>query len=251
MIFTIRRAALIKMRDSLIGVPPTTRVFHPQHLAARHLLNVVEKFLPIQCNMKLLDIGCGTKPYSHLREYKSWFGIDIVNSPGVDLVIPSQGPISLPEWDFDVVLCTQVLEHVKSPSDFIESMLDNLKDGALLLVHTPFIYPIHGEPYDFHRFTPGQYAEFFNRHEIIEIGQLGGFGTSSVTLLNNWINRSFVTWVNENPYLRNPIRLTLFPLMSLFYAISNSIGLILDRIDRTNAFPTNVYGIIRVINLKN
>lgn len=234
----IDRKLLVKFRDRLAGVGVRTRFFHPQHLMGKQLLTFMEDHLPREQNLSLLDIGCGTKPYRHLRNYAKWYGVDVFDGPEVDEVISNTSNISLATWEFDVAICTQVLEHVDEPLLFISEVLGNLKAGTLLLINTPFIYPIHGEPFDFHRFTPYLYTKIFSDHEVIEIGQIGGVGSSIATLINNWINRDL-------PH-RTFIRIASFPILSVFYAVTNVFALLIDRLDRTKAFPTNIYAVVRI-----
>src|SRR5437016_10837641 len=60
---------------------------------------------------RVLDVGCGLKPYyPFFAAAAEYVGVDVVETPSTDLI----GPIeSLPVDDgsFDIVLCTQVLEH--------------------------------------------------------------------------------------------------------------------------------------------
>ena len=65
---------------------------------------------------RLLDVGCGQKPYEpFFAPYaSSYVGVDPVENPPAEL----QGSVeALPVEDgsFDVVLCTQVLEHATTP----------------------------------------------------------------------------------------------------------------------------------------
>jgi 2-polyprenyl-3-methyl-5-hydroxy-6-metoxy-1,4-benzoquinol methylase len=65
---------------------------------------------------RVLDVGCGAKPYEPLfaGHASSYVGVDPVDNPRAEL----KGPVEdLPVEDgtFDVVLCNQVLEHCDDP----------------------------------------------------------------------------------------------------------------------------------------
>ena len=66
--------------------------------------------------LRVLDVGCGVKPYyPYFAEYAdSYVGVDVVENPAAELL---GGVEDLPVDDasFDVVLCTQVLEHCDDP----------------------------------------------------------------------------------------------------------------------------------------
>ena len=56
---------------------------------------------------------------------------------------------------FDVVIFDQVLEHVEGdPQKAIDELHRVLKPGGLLVCATVLVYPIHGYPSDYWRFTP-------------------------------------------------------------------------------------------------
>ena len=54
---------------------------------------------------------------------------------------------------FDYIFIMEVLEHVHNPIKAIKEIRRTLKKGGKLIMSTPFIFPIHDEPYDFFRFT--------------------------------------------------------------------------------------------------
>ncbi len=139
---------------------------------------------------RLLDIGCGTKPYAPLfaGRVTEHVGIDMPNCPheqretntfasALDLPFVSQS--------FDSVLCTEVLEHVPEPWRAYEEIARVLRPGGRALVTTPFLYRVHEAPYDFYRYT-----EFAHRHlaaraglEVEEIRTRGGYLTAVADML--------------------------------------------------------------------
>ncbi len=54
---------------------------------------------------------------------------------------------------FDVVVISEVLEHLKSPSLGLKTIHRILKDNGRLVLSTPFILPLHDRPHDYFRFT--------------------------------------------------------------------------------------------------
>jgi ubiquinone/menaquinone biosynthesis C-methylase UbiE len=71
---------------------------------------------------RVLDVGCGNKPYKKLFNYKcdEYLGCDIVQSSEncVDIICEAT---KIPQEDnsFDTIFCTQVIEHVDDqPHDF-------------------------------------------------------------------------------------------------------------------------------------
>lgn len=104
---------------------------------------------------RLLDIGCGNKPYRSLfREVDDYVGCDITQSSEnlVDVICPADN-IPLPDSSFDAVFCTQVIEHVANFPRLLKEAFRLLKPEGKLFVSGPMYWYLHEEPYDFHRFT--------------------------------------------------------------------------------------------------
>lgn len=117
-----------------------------------------EAFQTIGRGERLLDLGCGIKPFRHL--YDQYVGYSV----GVDtpFSLHDEGRVeaqalghALPFKDdaFDVVLCTEVLEHVPEPEAVLREIKRVLRRGGRLILTTPFLVPLHEEPYDFYRYT--------------------------------------------------------------------------------------------------
>src|SRR5207249_3341124 len=60
---------------------------------------------------RVLDVGCGVKPYYPFfaAGASEFVGVDVAN-PAADVEGTAER-LPLPDGEFDVVLCTQVLEH--------------------------------------------------------------------------------------------------------------------------------------------
>jgi len=102
---------------------------------------------------RLLDVGCGVKPYHpYFAPYVTeHVGVDIGN-PNADL----EGPIEdIPAEDasFDVVLCTQVLEHCLDPAAAVRELHRVTKPGGRVLLSTHGVYVYHPAPTDLWRWT--------------------------------------------------------------------------------------------------
>lgn len=107
----------------------------------------------------LLDLGCGQKPYREL--YAAYtqksFGLDVPTTQHGMQAIDVQGRgTELPFIDqaFDLVFCTEVMEHVAEPKRMLQEIHRVLKPGGYLILTTPFLVPVHEAPYDFFRYTP-------------------------------------------------------------------------------------------------
>lgn len=111
---------------------------------------------------RLLDVGCGNRPYEPVFApfCSTYVGIDPVENPRADL----RGPIeALPVEDgsFDVVLCAQVLEHVDDPAQGVRELHRVTSAGGRVLLSTHGTMVYHPSPNDLWRWTHTGLAHLF------------------------------------------------------------------------------------------
>lgn len=113
---------------------------------------------------RLLDVGCGNKPYEDFFrpfvteylgiEYEATFEL---TSAGTGVKLPDfiyDGvKLPFPDGSFDTVLNVQVLEHTPYPGRLVCEMSRVLKHDGLLILVAPFQFRLHEEPHDYFRFT--------------------------------------------------------------------------------------------------
>jgi SAM-dependent methyltransferase len=136
---------------------------------------------------RLLDVGCGEKPYAALfAPYVSeHVGLDTAPHAHADLV----GPIeSIPAEDgaFDVVLCVQVLEHVDDPAQGVRELHRVTRPGGRVLLSTHGAMVYHPNPNDLWRWThEGLGRLFAESGDWGSVTVTSGAGTaSSLAMLN-------------------------------------------------------------------
>ena len=103
---------------------------------------------------RVLDVGCGPKPYYPFfaERASEYVGVDVVPHAAADLV----GRIEeLPVEDgaFDLVLCTQVLEHCDDPVRAVSELRRVTAPGGRVLASTHGVQVYHPSPQDYWRWT--------------------------------------------------------------------------------------------------
>ena len=86
--------------------------------------------------------------------------------------------IPVPDQSFDVVLCTEVLEHVPEPIKAVRELTRILRPGGTLLLSAPLGALLHQEPYHFYGgYTPYWYRRFLSEAgcEVVSIDANQGF----------------------------------------------------------------------------
>jgi len=98
---------------------------------------------------RLLDYGCGGMP-----QFSPYVRADITPGPGIELILDQRGELPAePDGSFDVLLSTQVLEHVPDPDKYLAEAFRLLRPGGAMVLTTHGFVPEHGCPDDYHRWT--------------------------------------------------------------------------------------------------
>lgn len=103
----------------------------------------------------LVDLGCGSMPYREIFEPLAahYIGVDLPENPAADLHLNQSGQAPLDDASVDIVLSSQVLEHVPSPQVYLAEANRLLKPGGLLILSTHGYWMYHPDPTDFWRWT--------------------------------------------------------------------------------------------------
>jgi SAM-dependent methyltransferase len=141
---------------------------------------------------RLLDYGCGNKPYRELfgRKFRQHVGADIEGNEGAELILSEDGRVPAPDESFEGVLSSQVLEHVAEPQLYLGEAYRVLKPGGALILSTHGIWQYHPDPTDFWRWTKDGLVREIGRagFEVAEV--YGVFGPES-SALQLWQDSTF------------------------------------------------------------
>jgi SAM-dependent methyltransferase len=119
----------------------------------------------------LVDLGCGTMPYKEIFQplVEHYIGVDLPRNLQADLHFGQDGRAPLEDSSVDIILSSQVLEHVPTPQVYLGEAHRLLKPGGLLFLSTHGYWMYHPDPTDFWRWThAGLRAEIERAHFRIE-----------------------------------------------------------------------------------
>jgi len=130
---------------------------------------------------RVLDIGCGYKPYQKLFDkletVTDYTGCDVrqTDKNTVDIVCAAE-KIPLPDNSMDTILCTQVIEHIFDSGPVLREAYRLLAPDGRIIISAPLYWPEHGEPLDYFRFTRFGLKEVLHRtgFRVLEILENGG-----------------------------------------------------------------------------
>ena len=129
---------------------------NPFYHARRGLYRAIAE-MAARFDGRLLDVGCGRKPYQDLFRANEYVGLEI-DTPGnrahkqADFFYDGK-TFPFPDQCFDGVICNQVLEHIFTPDQFLHEVKRVLKPEGDLLLTVPFIWDEHEQPWDYARYS--------------------------------------------------------------------------------------------------
>lgn len=130
----------------------------------------------------LADLGCGSAPlYCIYGELAS--NVVCVDWPGslhsgrhVDVWQDLNRPLVFADESFDVVLLSDVLEHIYSPKEFLREAARVLMPGGEIVIGVPFLYWVHEAPHDYFRYTEFCLKRMLDEagFELVRVRRVGG-----------------------------------------------------------------------------
>ena len=165
-------------------------------------------------SFRVLDAGAGSAPYRHHFAAVTYETADFLGADK-DYAVPTYqcDLVDIPVEDgrFDLVFCSQTLEHLPDPLAALVEMRRVLKPDGQLWITAPLFYAEHEVPYDFYRYT---------RYGLTYLAEKAGFRVASLEPLEGYyatLSYQLLTAARVLPPLWLPVRL-LFGLIAVILA---------------------------------
>ena len=204
--------------------------FSPMHWHRHSFMKKALKDIPK--NATVIDVGAGTKPYRQLINSRTpyYCAQDLhasaqnkvgVEQEAVDFVSSAEH-MPIPSGSFDYAICTELLEHVTSPTGVMKEISRILKPGGKVIVTVPMIIGEHQQPWHFQNLTRYGLAQLSHESglSLDTISPRGGYGSVMAALIRfmpgNLLRgqRIFVRVpLSLFVYLISPLTSILFPLL--------------------------------------
>jgi len=199
---------------------------NPFYFARRELFAAVKDLAP-QIGGRVLDVGCGTRPYEGLIAADEYVGLELDTPENrrtkkANIYYDGHG-LPFADRSFDAVICNQVLEHVFEPDAFIKDIARVLKDRGRLLLTVPFVWDEHEQPRDYGRYSSFGLAALLERHgfHLLRQRKTGTDLKALFQLLNGYLYKITVT---RSAYANLLITLLLMAPFNLVGALLATIA---------------------------
>lgn len=170
-------------------------IFHSRYYHLRQLKKAIQHIIQqyfqsrIEHYEVLIDYGCGSMPYRSLfmPYVKNYLGADIALNKAAEIVLDEQGRLPVDASSADVILSTQVLEHVTDPENYLQEACRVLKQHGLLILSTHGIWMYHPDPVDYWRWTSAGLQKLIreNGFEVVDIIGIQGLAAVGFQLVQD------------------------------------------------------------------
>ena len=188
---------------------------------------------------RILDLGSGGSSYS--RFFPNRLSVDIDPDRKPDIVADAHH-LPFKDNEFEVVLSTEMLEHVKNPFQVERELHRVTAPGGMLILSTRFVFPLHDTPHDYWRYTKYGLQELFQKWEIIElVGETQNFSTIGALLQRI----CFQSRLRFNNITKAAIFVAASFFSHLDWLTQKEFGDIKKSIAETGLMPTGYYLVCR------
>ncbi len=191
-------------------------ITHPAYLIRKFLYKSILELAPI-LKGKLLDFGCGLKPYENLFTVEEYIGIDYYGEgetypkDKVDIIYDGK-TIPFKNDYFDSVFSSEVFEHIFNPDVVIKELYRILKPNGMIPITCPFTFPEHEIPNDYCRYSSYGIKHLFEKNGFIlyKYRKTGNSILAVAQLKSIYWNNYILSTFKNIPILRSIIRKTFF-----------------------------------------
>ena len=136
-----------------------------------------------------IDYGCGNMPYRPLFERMvcSYSGYDFAGNDLATADLTDDGRLPLDSVSVDLVVSSQVLEHVTDVGHYLAESHRVLRSRGLLILSTHGVWRYHPDPTDFWRWTGDGLRKVLNENgfEIVETNGIVGPAATGIQIFQD------------------------------------------------------------------
>lgn len=160
----------------------------------------------------IIDIGgkkMNKRGLFNAENFGSTTYVNLEKSSNPDILSDARD-IPVDSASYDIAIMGELLEHVSDPIPVINEAHRILKNDGLLFITVPFIYPLHGDPDDYGRYTESYWKANFKKigFEIVKLERHGGMFSVLALMIQHLFRAKNKSW--------EPIQSLIIKLMMWF-----------------------------------
>jgi SAM-dependent methyltransferase len=168
-------------------------------------------------NSKVLDAGAGPCPYKKFFNHTKYEATDFSDPYKILNFVCNLEKIPKPSSYYDLIVSTEVLEHVENPENVIKEFYRILKPTGKLFLTTPQQFMIHQAPYNFFYFTKYGLESLLKKSGFkkFKVSPMGGYFSALADMIkfNGLLN-------NKTPKIISyPLKIIGFPFTQIIFPL--------------------------------
>jgi SAM-dependent methyltransferase len=204
-------------------------IFYSGYILRSKLFSAVKKYSG-HMNGRMMDFGCGSKPYKELFTVKEYIGVDFEGQghshENEEIEVFYDGvTLPFPDNHFDSVFSTEVFEHVFNLEEILLEIKRVMKPGAKILVTCPFAIPEHEQPNDYARYSSFGLKHLFekNNFKVVEYEKIGNYFETLMQLRISFYKLVLFPKLNKLVIVKPIFEAILYPILNIYTIVLSKI----------------------------
>lgn len=179
---------------------------------------------------KMMDFGCGSKPYKSLFKVDEYIGVDFHgeghphDKEQIDFFYDGI-TIPFPENHFDTIFSSEVFEHVFNLEHIVTELHRVLKKGGKILITCPFAIAEHEAPNDYARYSSFGLKHLMEKNgfKLVTFQKVGNHFETIMQLRIMYIHMYIMPKFNKLVIVKPILEFFAYPILNIYTNIFTRI----------------------------
>jgi len=192
------------------------------------------KFHAPELSGRMMDFGCGSKPYKSLfTNVSEYVGVDYASeghshvNESIDVMYDGKTIPFVNEY-FDSVFSSEVFEHIFNLEEILPEIKRVMKNGGKILITCPFVWNEHEVPVDYARYTQFALKHLLEKNgfKILILEKSGDFMMAINQMRMVYFNEHLIPSVpllGKNKFFRTNIPPIINPVLNTWFSFKNKV----------------------------
>ena len=204
-------------------------IFYSGYILRKKLLLAINKYSD-RMSGRMMDFGCGSKPYKSLFNVQEYVGVDFQGAghshenEQIDVFYDGV-TLPFPDNHFDSVFSTEVFEHVFNLEEILLEIKRVMKPGAKILVTCPFAIPEHEQPNDYARYSSFGLKHLFekNNFKVLEYEKIGNHFETLIQLRISYYSLVLFPKLDKLGIIKTIAEHIVYPIYNIYGILFSKI----------------------------